>query len=182
MNRIPLWVWIIGGIALALALGGGGVVAVNYLSAAWMSSQNAQKWAPALSSAEDNFGIPTGLLARIAYQESHFRDDIIAGTTVSPAGALGLMQLEPRYFDSVRRPTPFGVLDTADQIQEAAQLLVNLYNHFQDWTAAVAAYNDGQHNIDLTLAGNRPLPDETARYIAAVSADLPGIVNPTLSA
>lgn len=181
-GKIPTWVWIIGGIALIAALSTGGVVAVNVISAAWMSSDNAQKWAAALSNAEDNFGIPSGLLSRIAYQESHFVQSIIDGTQASPAGALGIMQLMPQYFQTVNRPIPFSDSDTQDQIGEAANLLVNLYNHFQDWTAAVAAYNAGQGTIDSVLAGNRAIPSQTANYIRDVSADLPSIVSPTLNA
>lgn len=181
-GKIPLWVWIIGGTALAIALGAGGPVAVNYISAAWMASDNAQKWAPTLAATEDNFGIPAGLLARIAYQESHFRQDIIDGSSASPAGALGIMQLMPQYFTSVQRARPFTDQDTADQIQEAGHFLANLYNHYQDWTNAVAAYNAGQGTIDRVIAGNANLPGETAQYLANVSSDLPSIVNPTLSA
>jgi soluble lytic murein transglycosylase-like protein len=175
-------VWIAGGIALALALTTGGVVTVNYLTAQWMSSGNAQKWAPALGAAEDNYGIPTGLLARIAYQESHFIQAIINGTQSSPTGARGMMQLMPQYFQTVNRPVPYSDTDTQDQIAEAAHFLVGLYNHFQDWTAAVAAYNAGQGTIDQVLAGNRALPAETANYIEQVSSDLPTIVNATLQA
>lgn len=154
----------------------------NYLMAAWMASDNAKKWAPVLTSVEDQVGLPTGLLARIAYQESHFRQDIIDGSTASPAGALGMMQLMPRFFTTVNRPRPFTDTDTQDQIVEAATLLANLFNHFQDWTLAVAAYNAGQHAIDQVVAGNASLAPETAAYISEVSADLPNIVNPTLVA
>lgn len=182
MKTLPTWLWIIIGIAAVGALSAGGAVAVSIISAAWMSSANAQKWAGTLSNAEDSFGIPTGLLSRIAYQESHFVQSIIDGTQPSPAGALGMMQLMPQYFQTVNRPIPFSDQDTQDQIGEAANFLVGLYNHFQDWTAAVAAYNAGQGNIDKVLSGEMNLPAETANYIASVSADLPSIVNSTLNA
>lgn len=182
MNRIPPWLWIVGGIVLLIALSTGGIVAVNYLSAAWMSSQNAQKWASALANAESTYGIPAGLLARIAYQESHFVQSIIDGTQASSAGALGLMQLEPQYFTSVQRPVPFSDQDTSDQITEAASFLSSLYNHFGDWTDSVAAYNAGQGTIDKVLAGTEALPGETASYLQSVSSDLPQVVNPVLSA
>jgi len=182
MRQIPTWVWILGGVVLLAALSTGGVVVSNYLTAAWMSSSNAQQWAPFLQSIEDQIGLPPGLLARIAYQESRFRDDIISGIKASSAGALGMMQLMPQYFATVRRPIPFSEEDTQDQIVEAATLLANLFNHFQDWTLAVAAYNAGQHAIDKVLANTAPLRPETANYLTQVSADLPAIVNPTLTA
>jgi len=139
----------------------------------WKTVKDGPTWVPVLNSAEQQYGIPPDLLARMAYQESHFRPEIIDGTTASPAGALGLMQLIPRYFDSVRVPRPFTPADTTAQIQQAAQLLVALMNHYNDWALAVAAYNDGQGNIDRYVAGTRPLPEETSSYVADVLADVP---------
>lgn len=155
---------------------------MNYLNAAWMSSQNARKWAPDLTEAESMYGIPAGLLSRIAYQESHFIQSIIDGTQSSPAGALGLMQLMPQYFDTVRRPIPFSDSDTVAQINQAAQQLSTLYHQFGDWTQATAAYNAGAGTVNNVIAGTASLPAETANYIANISADLPQIVNPTLTA
>jgi soluble lytic murein transglycosylase-like protein len=180
--KIPGWLWIVGGIIGVAALGTGGVVAVNYLENAWLASENGQKWGPALQDAENSFGIPSGLLSRIAFQESHFIQNIIDGTRTSPVGARGMMQLMPQFFQTVQRPTPFSDADTNDQIQEAAQFLSGLFNHFSDWTQAVAAYNAGQGTINQVLAGKRALPSETANYIAGIAQDLPGIVNPTLTA
>lgn len=181
-REIPLWLLILGGVVLVAALTTGGVVTANYVAAAWMSSQNAQKWAPTLAAAEDNYGIPTGLLSRIAYQESSFQQNVIDGTRASSAGALGMMQLMPQYFTTVQGPTPFTDQDTINQIDEAANLLSQLYTHYQNWTDAVAAYNAGQGTIDAVLAGKQPLPAQTAQYIAQVGADLPQYVNTTLMA
>ena len=64
----------------------------------WKSAGSGPEWVPVLNAAEQQFGIPTDLLARVAYQESRFREDIIRGTKASGAGALGMMQLMPQYF------------------------------------------------------------------------------------
>jgi soluble lytic murein transglycosylase-like protein len=168
--KFPWWVL---GLAALAVLSTGGIVAVAY----WKQSQNAQKWLPSLSDAEIQYGIPTDLLARMAYQETHFTDANISGTNSSPAGALGLMQLEPQYFASVRRPIPFSDSDTLDQIAEAAQELARLHGVFNSWQWAVAAYNDGQGNIQQVLAGNRSLPVETSDYLSAVFGDVPSALN-----
>ncbi len=139
----------------------------------WKAVQQGPVWVPVLNTTESEYGIPTDLLARIAYQESHFRPDIITGTKVSPAGALGLMQLMPQYFASVQRPRPYSAADTVAQISEAAQLLQQLYSRFGDWALAIAAYNDGAGNVNQYIAGNRALPKETTDYVAAVLADVP---------
>lgn len=139
----------------------------------WKAVQQGPRWLSALNAAETRYGLPPDLLARVAYQESHFRPDIITGTKVSPAGALGLMQLEPAYFPSVRVQRPYSDSDTLAQIDEAARELQRLYGHFTDWQLSVAAYNDGQGNVDKYVAGTRPLPSETNTYVAQVFADVP---------
>lgn len=149
-------------------LGAGGVVALQY----WQQSANAQKWAPFLASTELAYGIPTNLLARMAFQESSYEQDIIDGTRASPAGALGLMQLEPQYFDTVRRPIPFTDTDTQDQITQAAQDLVQQYARFGSWALALAAYNAGAEPVAAAGPGIPPYV-ETQNYVAKILADVP---------
>lgn len=152
-----------------------GVEDVTAAVSGWPSVNQGPKWVPVLNAVENQLAIPPNLLARIAYQESRFRQDIIDGTTKSPAGALGLMQLMPNYFDTVRVPLPFTDSDTAAQIQQAGLNLVKLYNHYSDWGLAIAAYNDGQGNIDSYVAGTRTtaLPAETINYVSQVLTDVP---------
>jgi soluble lytic murein transglycosylase-like protein len=169
MKDGALFWWAAGGLLL-LTLGAGGLAVVNTM---WKQQGAGPTWLPALNQAEGRYGIPADLLARIAYQESHFRPDIISGATVSPAGALGLMQLMPQYFASVQVPRPFTPVNTLAQIDEAARLLQGLFAHFNDWQLAVAGYNDGQGNVDQFLAGARDLPDETYAYLAQVFGDVP---------
>jgi soluble lytic murein transglycosylase-like protein len=167
------------GIIGALALSAGGYLGVEY----WLSSENAKKWAPALASAESQYGIPSGLLSRIAYQESSFETNVINGTTPSSAGALGMMQLEPEYFSSVQVPTPFTDSDTQAQILQAAQLLSSDYAEFGNWADAVAAYNAGAGTVSQYLSGQlASLPPETQNYVAAISADVPAIGQMTAQA
>jgi len=124
-----------------------------------------------LTTAEMVAGIPTYLLARIAYEESHFREDIIRGQNASPVGALGMMQLRPRFFKSVCKPTPFTDADVKAQIYEAADFLESLYVALRDWTLAVAGYNAGLGNVEH-YGGIPPFP-ETEKYVAEITADVP---------
>jgi soluble lytic murein transglycosylase-like protein len=141
-------------------------------TAGWKNVGMGPTWVPALNAAEVQWNIPTDLLARIAYAESHFRDDIISGETASSAGALGLMQLEPAYFQSVRVPTPFSADDTMAQIQDGAQDLVTNYHALGNWPQAVAAYNAGLTTIQK---GNASAANAatTAAYVAQILADVP---------
>jgi soluble lytic murein transglycosylase-like protein len=139
----------------------------------WKNVNAGPQWVPVLNAAEAQFGIPADLLARMAYQESAFRPEYISGSKASSAGALGIMQLEPAYFSTVRVPVPFTDSDTAAQIQQAAQELARLYGVFSDWGLAVGAYNDGQGNMSAYLSGTKTLPDETIKYVSQVLSDVP---------
>jgi peptidoglycan DL-endopeptidase CwlO len=176
MNGKQLLVLGLVGVAVAAALTAGGFLVSEY----WTESANAQQWLPALTAAEQANGIPSGLLSRIAYQESSFDTNVINGTTPSSAGALGMMQLEPAFFSSVQVPVPFTNADITNQINQAAEQLASLYAQFGNWTDAVAAYNAGEGTIQNVLAGTEQLPTETANYIAAIGADLPNVVSQTL--
>ncbi len=139
----------------------------------WAGVEQGPVWVPVINQAESAAGIPTNLLARMAYQESHFRPDIIDGTTASSAGALGILQLMPQYFSTVQVATPFTTQDTVDQITQAAGQLMALYNEFNDWTLAVAGYNAGAGTVSKYIAGTGTLPAETSAYVADVIADVP---------
>lgn len=147
--------------------------AVTAQISGWQNVEQGPVWVPVINQAEAAAGIPTNLLARMAYQESSFRPDVIDGSTPSSAGALGILQLMPAYFSTVQVATPFTTQDTVDQITQAAQQLQTLYGQFTDWTLAVAAYNAGATRIANYIAGTGPLPAETAAYVADIIADVP---------
>lgn len=144
---------------------------------------NARKWAPVIAEAETRNGLPQGLLARQALEESAYRTAVIDGTESSSAGALGILQLEPAYFASVRVPTPFSDSDTAAQIAEAAAEDARLYREFGSWPLALAAYNWGSGNLQGWLNGGGSLadtsswPGETAKYVAQITSDVPAAVS-----
>jgi soluble lytic murein transglycosylase-like protein len=187
----PGWVWLLGGAgllylasrtqpALQLTQTIGDTVTASL--SGWQNVQQGPQWVPIINSIESTYGIPPNLLARIAYQESRFRPEVIDGTYPNPkSGALGMMQMMPKWFASVRAPVPFNTSDINAQIDEAAQLLVQLYNHFGDWSLAIAGYNDGQTNIDHVLTGTHSLPQESIDYVSQVLADVPVAANALLA-
>jgi len=141
----------------------------NTVSGNWKSQGDAGLYVPYIESVETSNGIPPDLLARIAYQESHFRQDIVDGAVKSPAGAVGLMQLMPQYF-------PGAGTNWQTDVNTAAKYLLQLYNEFGDWQLAVAAYNWGPGNVTNYVASNYTspaMPTETSNYISAVFADVP---------
>lgn len=139
----------------------------------WQQSANAQKWAPVIAAAEQQYGIPTGLLARQAYEESGYQTNVINGTQPSSAGALGILQLMPQYFTSVQVPIPFSTGAIEGQIAQAAGYLRQLYNQFGNWGYALAAYNAGPGTVQNVLAGTQTLPAQTQNYVSQILADVP---------
>lgn len=155
--------WIFWGVIGALILGAGGLASVAY----WKRSANAARFIPALHTAEDAFDIPRDLLARVAYQESRFRDDIITGAKSSAAGALGIMQIVPKFHPEVNPLDPFA------SITYAGQYLGSLFRQFGTWKLALAAYNWGPGNLARNLSVPGKWPQETLDYIAEITKDVP---------
>lgn len=162
MSR-KVWLLIAGLFALA-ALSKGTVMIV---SAAWKRAKNADKYLPLLHAAEISHRIPTDLLARLAYQESRFRDDIVTGKTVSSAGAKGIMQLVPLYHPTV------DPLNVSAAINYAANFLSTLHTQLGTWEKAVAGYNAGAGNVKKY--GGIPPFAETQNYVSQIFADVPDV-------
>lgn len=178
MSRDDTLLWGLGGAIVLWALYNkdtvqSGAEAVQAAVTGWASVNQGPVWVPVINIAEETYGLPLNLLARQAYQESRFRQEIIDGTEASPAGALGILQLMPQYFATVQVPRPFTTIDTQNQISEAAQQMSSLYHQFGDWGLALAAYNDGAGNVRQFLDGTRPLPLETRHYVSQILTDVP---------
>jgi soluble lytic murein transglycosylase-like protein len=156
-----LWFFILLGIGGLIAFGGG--VALVY----WKRSANAARFLPALHSIEDAWSIPRDLLARVAYQESHFRDDIINGTTSSAAGAQGIMQIVPKWHPDVNPLDPYAA------ITYAGRYLRSLYDQFGSWKLALAAYNWGPGNLAKYVNQPGKWPAETLNYVTEITKDVP---------
>jgi len=187
-TKILLWVGGLGALVWFLARSRNGTSAADSTSlisagadavtaalSGWKSVGSGPQWTPYLASVEAQYAIPTDLLARVAYQESRFREEIIRGTKPSPAGALGMMQMMPQYFQSVNVPVPYTDADVQAQVQEAAGQLVKLYQSTGDWQLALAAYNAGLGNVQKY--GGVPPFQETQDYVAQITADVPAIAS-----
>lgn len=148
------------------------------MNGSWKSVGDGAKWLPVLNDAENNLQIPADLLARMAFQESSFRPEVIKGLIPSSCGALGILQLRPRFFKSALQPTPFSYVATLSQIAEASRFLKGLYGRFKDWQEAVAAYNWGEGNEHHSYVEHgsyilADMPAQTQNYVREVFADVP---------
>ncbi len=89
---------------------------------------------------------------------------------VSPAGAMGLMQIMPAIWDELRVHHGLGAdpFDPRDNILAGAAYLRQLHDRYGSIRAMLAAYNAGPARYEASLAGER-LPLETRTYIAALA-------------
>jgi soluble lytic murein transglycosylase-like protein len=158
----------------------GNLTMTEKLTASWLNDLNTRGLAyrAALLATEDRHGMPRYLLARLAWQESRFRPDIIEGRTVSSAGALGIMQLVPKWHPTM---PPSACLDPARAIPYAGNYLASLKKQFGTWELALKAYNWGPGNLAKYLAGAKALPIETARYSAEILADVRALTGSTFA-
>lgn len=134
----------------------------------WKTPAAGQRFDAWFKSAEAQYGLPGGMLSRMAYQET-------GGTynpaLTSPRGAVGLMQLMPVHFSQVN-PN-----DARASIFYAGALMASLYRMFGDWSAALAAYNWGQGNMRKAIDANgtawlAAVPRETYNYVTQVGGDI----------
>jgi soluble lytic murein transglycosylase-like protein len=113
-----------------------------------------------LDQAATQYNVPASVLYGVAAQESGFNQN-----AVSPAGAIGVMQLMPS--------TAAGLGVDPNNIQQnidgGAQYLSQLFQQFGSWVLALAAYNAGPGNV--AKAGNTvPNFPETQNYVTSISA------------
>jgi len=122
--------------------------------------------APAIADAESRYSIPTGMLERLLYQESHYRADVISGAKRSSVGALGIAQFMP----ATAADLGIDPLDPFQAIDGAGRYLASLYRMFGNWTQALAAYNWGAGNVQRKGLTNAPA--ETVAYYSSILADV----------
>ena len=142
--------------ALALCLCAGRSVAQP------MTAADTTDIATSVAEASARFGVPAGWIEQIIRVES-------AGQTraLSRAGAIGLMQVMPTTYASMRARYGLGAnpWSVRDNILAGTAYVRELFNRFGS-PGFLAAYNAGPRRWEDHLAGARPLPAETVAYLA----------------
>jgi soluble lytic murein transglycosylase-like protein len=132
----------------------------------WSQSKIPAQYAATIAGAEAQFGLPSNMLARLLWQESRYRADIINGSTQSSVGALGIAQFMP----ATAADLGIDPLNPAQAIPAAARYLRNLYNSTGTWAKALAAYNWGVGNVQRKGLDRAPI--ETQNYYKQILADI----------
>ena len=125
-------------------------------------------WGPYIRQAAQRFDVPQRWIRAVIQQES-------AGEVqaLSPAGAMGLMQLMPRTFEMLREQNGLGndPFEPHDNIIAGTAYIRQMYQRYGA-PGFLAAYNAGPERVDDYLTNGDPLPAETVSYVSNVAPHL----------
>lgn len=119
-------------------------------------ASTAQRVSPFIILHSERQGIDPLLIAAIIRQKSTYRSQ-----ATSPAGAVGLMQIMPRYW---QQSCPGNLYDENNNIQCGSTILGKYQQSAGDWKQALAYYNVGPSNYE----NNRKLRKQGKRYAKQV--------------
>jgi D-alanyl-D-alanine carboxypeptidase len=125
-------------------------------------------WGPYIRDASQRFGVPVQWIRAVIREES-------AGEVqaLSPAGAIGLMQVMPGTYEMLREEYDLGddPFEPHDNILAGTAYIQQMYRRYGA-PGFLAAYNAGPARVDDYLATGDPLPGETVSYVNDVAPHL----------
>lgn len=141
------------------------------------ASQNMMRWQPIIAEAATRFALPADWIARVMEAESGGQTTLNDQPIKSKAGAMGLMQVMPDTYETMRVTYRLGAdpYDPHDNILAGAAYLRLLYQRY-GYPNLFAAYNAGPARFDDFLYRDRSLPAETTAYIARVLHSSSGLL------
>lgn len=170
-------------VAVAVVLLSGGAMSAPAMAQDMPAARSAavHPYAGHVAAAARRFGIPEAWIWAVMRVESRGN-----ARAVSRAGAMGLMQIMPATWGSLRAryglgPDPF---DVRDNIMAGAAYLREMHDRYGNASAMLAAYNAGPGRYDDFVSRGRPLPAETVGYLARLApiAGGSGVVEVTATA
>jgi hypothetical protein len=133
-------------------------------------------WGPYIREASQRYDVPEVWIRSVMRVESGGNEYLNGQLVTSGAGAMGLMQVMPETYDDLRSRHNLGgdPYDPHDNILAGTAYLREMYDIYGS-PGFLAAYNAGPHRLDDYLSNNRPLPDETRRYVAMIGPSVVGV-------
>ncbi len=132
-------------------------------------------WGPYIRIASGRFDVPDVWIRQVMRAESGGHEYLHGQLTVSPAGAMGLMQLEPETYQEMAAryglgPDPF---NPYDNIIAGTAYIHEMYAVYGS-PGFLAAYNAGPGRLDQYMDHRTPLPFETTNYVAMIAPEIEG--------
>ena len=134
------------------------------------------RWDPLIRKASKRFNISEAWIRAVMRMESGGRTMMAENKPiVSTAGAMGIMQVMPQTYATMRAlyglgPDPF---DPNDNVMAGTATLHLLYKTY-GYPMLFAAYNDGPAMLAAHDRAGQPWPAETINYVAGITAILSG--------
>ena len=144
------------------------------LESAMTPRQRIERWTPLIQEASRRFGVSGQWIRAVIMIESGGRTMLTPNRPiVSPAGAMGLMQLMPATWQQMRRAYGLGSdpFDPHDNILAGSAVLAILYKQY-GYPTMFAAYNDGPGMLAAHAALGQALPVETENYVRNIASIL----------
>nr|WP_052730583.1 lytic transglycosylase domain-containing protein [Sphingomonas sp. SRS2] len=138
------------------------------------AAEPGRAWAPFVTEAARRFAIPEAWILRVIGAESAGMTHINGLPIRSRVGAMGLMQLMPGTWATMRQTHALGSDpdDPRDNILAGTAYLRMMYDRF-GYPGLFGAYNAGPARYAAHRATGRALPQETRLYMAKVGGDVP---------
>ncbi len=133
-------------------------------------------WGPYIREAGKRFDVPEVWIRSVMSVESGGNEYQNGQLITSSAGAMGLMQVMPETYDELNARYGLGddPFNPHDNILAGTAYLREMYDIYGS-PGFLAAYNAGPRRLDDYLSNNRPLPDETRRYVAMIGPEIVGV-------
>ncbi|WP_202841531.1 lytic transglycosylase domain-containing protein [Luteimonas saliphila] len=140
------------------------------------------QWQPHIAEASRKYAVPEAWIRAVMRAESAGCTHLDGRPTTSHAGAMGLMQLMPATWAELRAKHSLGddPHDPRENILAGTAYLREMHDRF-GVPSAFAAYHAGPGRYAVHLTHGTPLPAETHRYVAQVSAGI-GLTDATIVA
>jgi len=110
--------------------------------------------------------LPIDFFARVIWQESRFRANVIGPVTRSGERAQGIAQFMPGTAAERRLFEPF---NPAEALVKSAEFLAELRNQFGNLGFVAAAYNASPERVREFIRGSRDLPLQTRNYVVSIT-------------
>jgi hypothetical protein len=122
-----------------------------------------------MTKVEHFYSMPQWMLVELAYVESRYKKEVINCSVKSEKGAMGLMQIIPKYHPNVN---PCNVNMS---IVYAGFYLNKLYERFGTWHDALMAYNWGPTNLARAKRTGSRIPGSVQGYATRILNEI-GVV------
>jgi len=134
-----------------------------------ISNSNVDHWQSLIEAASARFGIPADWIRAVMARESAGLTALHGAPIVSPAGAMGLMQLMPGTWSDMRTRYGFGndPFDPQDNIFAGTAYLREMFERY-GFPNLFAAYHAGPGRMDAVIAGLKRLPAATKSYLESI--------------